>query len=107
MSRVTDFEYVKNAHHSYQCVSVAVSKCNDIRVEDQSASVIESGLRIFIASSLPDRSGTTRVYGGDASLWALHVVMLLLTFPTDQITGTLIIERRRHWFQLRLKRKEA
>ena len=59
MSRVTDFEYVKNAHHSYRCVSVAVTKCNDIRVEDQSVSVIESGLRIFITSSLPARDGVS------------------------------------------------
>ena len=35
------------------------------------------------------------------------LVMLLITFLTDQMTDTLIIEPRSHWFSLRFKRKEA
>ena len=72
LSQVTSFERFQiygNADHSYQCASVAVSTGYDNRVGD--LFVIESGRRI---------------------LWALHVVMLLLTFPTNQITGTLIID---------------
>ena len=89
LSQVTSFERFRiygNADHGYQCASVAVSTGYDNRVENPS--VIESGMRIITASSLPDRGGTTRVYGYRIA----YVVMLLLTFPTDQITGTLIIK---------------
>ena len=39
--------------------------------------------------SLSDRNGTDRVYGA-----VLRVGLLLITFLTDQITGTLKIEHR-------------